>query len=176
MLNGFTISKASMSKLVVRTGMLLAAGVALVLSSAGAGAAGKCRTVSGYFDLHPVTGPACTSSVGVCAEGAFRGDIRGDYASTFSSIVTTADTPTTSVILFTADTTAHARVGSRAGDLIFKESGAYHTTGGDEFVELFSIVGGTGDFAGASGVLSSSGTYDPVTGGEAEYHGNICIP
>jgi hypothetical protein len=166
----------SWRKLAARAAGFCAAGAVVVLTGTGADAQAKCRPVVGHFDLHPVTGPACTSPVGVCANGTLSGVLRGDYTSAFSSIIPTADTPTTGVVLFTADTTAHVRLGGLSGDLTFQESGASHTTGGGEFVELYSITSGTGALAGASGTVYASGTYDPASGGEADYHGNICVP
>ncbi|MBI5495395.1 MAG: hypothetical protein HY904_10255 [Deltaproteobacteria bacterium] len=160
-----------------RLGGVLAAGVAaaaLVSSGAGAEAHGKCHAVEGHFDLIPVGGPECTSPIGVCGRGTFRGGIRGDYFSLLQTITFTDETPITGVVLITGDTVLGARAGERRGDLFFKDSGAFHTAGDGEFAEIFTITGGTEDFAGASGSLLTTGTYDFAAGGVGEYHGRVC--
>jgi hypothetical protein len=67
----------------------------LVLAASGADAAAACKKVSGKLTLTPVTGPACTSAVGVCAAVTFRGDLAGSGSFTGTSLVPTLDTPTT---------------------------------------------------------------------------------
>jgi hypothetical protein len=174
----FTIISLWRTKLASRisTKFVLAA-TALLLGSASASADTACRTVNGHFNIIPVSGPDCPSSVGVCGRGTFLGGILGDYFSPFTSIVATAETPTTGVVLYTADiTVTNAQVGEWAGDLLLKESGAYHTVGKGEFAALFSLVGGTGSFANANGVLSSTGTAPAGTTGEGVYSGQICVP
>src|SRR4051794_4096463 len=131
----------------------VAAVLALVLSSAGADADPRCRAVFGSFDLIPITDATCTSPVGVCGKGTFRGLLRGAYTSQLTSIVPTNDTPSTGVVLITGDTPLNARLGHRSGVINFKDSGAFHTTGDGEFAELFSVVGGTNDFAAVTGTL-----------------------
>jgi hypothetical protein len=135
-----------------------------------------CRSVRGTFDLIPVTDSTCVSPVGVCGKGTFRGQLRGPYVSVLTSIVPTADTAQTNVVLITGDTPLQARLGSKQGTLTFKDSGAFHTTGDGEFAELFSVVSGTGDFAGATGTLFATGTFDFAAGGEGEYSGTLCAP
>ncbi len=135
----------------------------------------RCRSVRGTLTLIPVTAP-CTSPVGVCGIGDFRGVLRGPYTSQLTSIVPTAETPQTGVVLITGDTTLHARLGSKSGTLEFKDSGAFKTIGDGEFAELFSVVSGTGDFVGATGTLIVTGTFDFAGGGDGEYSGTICAP
>ena len=155
----------------------LLAGAVLSLGSAQLSADTSCRKVRGAFNIIPVSGAACPSPVGVCGEGTFSGGLKGDYFSVFLSATPTADTPTTEVLLFTAETTiAAAKSGRREGELVFKEAGAFHTTGAGEFAELYSVVSGTGDFVGASGVLKSTGTFTAAAGGEGVYQGEICVP
>lgn len=159
-----------------RVGAALA--VSMVLLSVGqqsAEADPRCRSVRGSFDLIPVSAP-CTSPVGVCGKGTFRGVLRGPYTSELLTLTSTAETPQTGVVLITGDTTMQARLGFRSGDLRFKDSGAFKTIGDGEFSELFSIVGGTCDFQGATGTLIVTGTFDFAGGGEGEYSGTVCVP
>lgn len=135
---------------------------------------GRCRRVAGALTLLPVVGPGCTSPVGVCGEGRFSGSLRGGYTSQLTSIVTTPDTAQTSCVLITGDTVLRARIGRRHGEIVFKDSGAFHTDGEGEFSELFSVVSGTEDFAGATGVLFVTGRYDFAAGGTGWYQGRLC--
>lgn len=149
--------------------------LSLMVSGATAQADPRCRPVYGAFDLIPVS-ESCSSPVGVCGKGTFRGLLRGPYTAVLTSIATTADTPSTGVVLITGDLALQARLGSKAGVITVKEAGSFHTTGDGEFAELFSIAGGTGDFAGASGTVFATGTFDFAGGGEGQYHGTICLP
>lgn len=147
---------------------------AVVLISGQANASGPCIPVAGTFTINPVPPAECTSPVGICGKGNFSGALRGDYFSPFTSVVVTTDTVTTGVILFTADATVHARIGGLTGDIVFKEGGAFKTTGDGEFSELFSIVSGTGAFAGATGQIYGNGTAVNGAGGGA-YFGKVCL-
>ena len=155
--------------------LLLAA--ALILNGTQALAASSCRTVQGSASLNPVPAADCQSPVGICGEGAFTGGLKGRYSSMLFTLTETADTAVTQVSLFTAETTIPAaRVGHLRGQLVFKEAGSFHTAGGGEFAELYSVAGGTGDFAHATGVVSALGTFDDVRGGGIIYQGQICVP
>lgn len=157
----------------VRAALMLTATAAL-LSAGPAWAEATCHSVQGRFDIHP---PAtCTSPVGVCGEGTFTGGLRGGYYSPFLTIVPTADTAATGVVLFTAEVTVQASVGGWQGELFFKEAGAFNTVGG-EFTELFTVDGqaSTGGFAGARGVLAATGSVDSTANGGGTYDGYICV-
>lgn len=156
-------------------GTLLVA-AALLTNSAHASADVRCQNVIGHYAERAVAPASCPSPVGLCIEGEFSGGIRGDFASTPTTLAPTADTPTTGVVTFTGDGVIHARLGDAEGDIFFKSAGAFHTVGTGEIVDLQFITGGTGGFAGASGALRASGTFDPVAGtGESEYVGVICL-
>lgn len=135
----------------------------------------RCRSVRGTLDLIPVSAP-CTSPVGVCGKGDFRGMLRGPYTSNLLTLLSTAETPQTGVVLITGETTLQARLGFRTGTLQFKDSGAFKTVGDGEFSEIFSVVGGSQGFAGATGTLIVTGTFDFAGGGEGEYSGTLCVP
>lgn len=164
----------SWAKLAKRASAFACATAAVILVSGQVHAAG-CIPVAGTFTINPVPPTECTSPVGVCGKGNFNGVLRGDYFSPFTSIVATADTPTTGVILFTADATVHARIGGLTGDIVFKEGGAFKTIGDGEFSELFSVVSGTGAFTGATGQVYGNGK--AVNGaGDGAYFGKVCLP
>jgi len=151
-------------------------GAAFVPTAAHVGADAVCRDVNGHYAEHSVAPSICPSPVGLCIEGEFSGGIRGAFASTATSFTPTADTPLTAVVPFTGDGIIHARIDGRRGDLFFKSAGAFHTIDKGEIVDLQYITGGTGAFAGASGALRASGTFDPIAGsGQSEYSGMVCI-
>jgi len=93
-----------------------------------------------------------------------------------TSIVATADTPSTTVQLFTSDSTVTGRAAGRAGTLIIKNAGAFASGGTGSIVDLQTIVGGTGDLAGASGALRAEGTFSFPDGGRSRYTGTVCLP
>jgi hypothetical protein len=162
----------SFVRLARRASMYLAAGAVLVFASSSANASGQCLNVHGRFSLQPLSGPACRSSLGVCAQGTYIGGIRGDFVGTTTSFIPTADTPSTAILGYTTDVVIH----TPTGDLTLKNAGVTHTAGDGEFTELLSATGGTGDWAGASGILQTAGTFVFPEGGDAVYEGVICIP
>lgn len=143
----------------------------LVLAASGAEAA-ACRRVEGSFTLTPVSGPACTSPVGICATGVYKGDIKATSVFTGTSVVPTADTPTTAVVLVTGDN----QFTTRGGTLQTKDAIVLRTTGAGDFAEVDTIVGGTGQGAGASGVLRAQGRFTATAGGGGDYVGEVCTP
>jgi hypothetical protein len=112
-------------------------------------------SLNGTIVIRDVTGPACTSPVGVCLEMQFSGVLDGTAAFTAKSLVPTVDTPATGVVLFTADTT----LSTSNGKLILKDAGALGTTGQENFVNLATLVGGDGQWAGATGQIRVAGTF-----------------
>jgi hypothetical protein len=50
------------------------------------------------------------------------------------------------------------------------------TTGAGEFAEVDTVVGGTGDWSGATGVIQATGKFTFAAGGTGEYSGKICTP
>ena len=164
-----------------RTVKRLAPSISVIMAFALAGARlsaeDQCRGVNGHIAIRAVAPASCPSPVGLCVEGDFSGAIRGPLTVTGTSFIATADTPATAVALFTGDGVIRVRTGDKRGDLFLKTSGAYHSVGTGEIVDLQFINGGTGALTGASGVLRASGTFDPVAGtGEVEYTGTVCLP
>jgi hypothetical protein len=162
-----------LSRTVVGAG---AASLALLLAAAvpSQAAAGGCAEVRGFYVEHVVT-ENCLSPVGLCIAGTYSGRIRGDFEGRASRILTTADTPTTRVAMFTSDSTVDATVDGRSGRLIIKNAGSFSTTGG-AIVDLQTIVGGTGELSGATGALRAQGTFSATTGGRSRYLGTLCLP
>jgi hypothetical protein len=156
-------------------GAALVAAMALVLPAANVHAQSSCHLVVGHYVEHAVQ-DGCQSQVGLCIAGEYAGIIKGAFEGAATSLmpVLAEKNQETGVLLFTSDSLIHARVNGKEGDLGIKNAGAYDTSGGD-IIDLQRIVGGTGDLAGASGVLRASGTF--VNGiGESEYMGSVCLP
>ena len=177
--NVFSPRGRSIKRWTLRTAqaVLAAAGLAaagLALLPTGVQAQGSCKPVAGHYAEHIVV-ENCMSPVGLCIAGEYRGMIKGDFAGMATSLTPSADTPTTGVVTFTSDSVIHAQVRGKQGDLLIKNAGAYRTTGDGDIVDVQVIIGGTGDLAGASGVLRASGAF--VDGsGESEYTGSLCLP
>lgn len=164
-------------KLVRRITPFFLAAIAVLLVTASASANAQCRRVRGFYEEHAVDPSSCNSPIGLCIEGEFSGNVKGAFASTATALQPNGDTPTTSVVWFTGDGVIHAKIDSREGDIFFKSSGAFQTTGDGNIVDLQYITGGTGHLAGITGVIRASGTFNPVTGmGESEYEGLVCLP
>lgn len=159
-----------------RVSGLAVGGLALLLAGSSTGAAERCFEVRGRYTEQLATGPDCTSPVGLCIEGTYRGAIRGDFEGVATVLIPTADTPTTGVVLFISEARIDARIKAREGELIIKNSGAFHTTGAGEIVDLQTIVGGTGELAGATGALRAEGTFTAELGGRSTYVGTVCLP
>jgi hypothetical protein len=155
-----------------RIGIVIAAVLAFAVAGSGTFAASGCKKVQGKFTLTPVSGPLCTSTIGICATGSFSGGLKGDSLFIGTSLVTTVDTPATAVVLLTGDN----RIETRAGVVMTKDAILLNTTGAGEFAEVDTIVSGTGDWAGATGRITASGTFNAVSGGSGAYNGEVCTP
>ncbi|MCW5852137.1 MAG: hypothetical protein KIT87_18835 [Anaerolineae bacterium] len=143
--------------------------LALTLVSSGAFAASNCKAVSGKFTLQAVNDPSCMSPVGLCATGAYQGTIKATSSFVGSAFITSADTPTTGVVFATGDNTIH----TNKGDILTKDAITLRTTGEGAFAEVDTVVGGTGEYAVASGVLTATGTF--LNGsGAGVYSGQVC--
>ena len=153
------------------------ASLALLLGAAGPSqaAASGCRNVRGSYVEHAVT-ENCPSPVGLCIAGTYSGQIRGDFEGRATSILTTPDTPTTGVAMFTSDSTIAATVAGRSGTLIIKNAGAFASANDGPIVDLQTIVGGSGQLKGTSGALRAEGTFSATTGGTSRYQGTLCLP
>jgi hypothetical protein len=143
--------------------------LAVALVSGSTAEAASCKTARGKLTLNTVTGPECTSPVGLCTSTVLTGGLSGHVFTTATSITPTADTPTTSVVLVTAD----AVITTDKGTLSLKEAVVLQTSGPGEFSGLHTVVAGTGEWAGATGVFRVDGTFDGSTA-VGEYVAEIC--
>src|SRR5574339_366609 len=99
--------------------------------------------------LGAVTGSSCGSSVGICFTGAIEGKLKGTLTGTGTSVIPTADTPTTGVVLVTSD----VGIQTTSGDLVLKDATVLRTTGTGEFSAIWTVIGGTGVYTAATGVI-----------------------
>jgi hypothetical protein len=110
--------------------------------------------------------------VGICATGAYKGGIKASSVFIGTSLIQTVDTPTTAVVLLTGDN----QFTTTGGMLHTKDAIVLRTTGAGDFAEVDTIIGGTGPWAGASGVLRAQGTFTATAGGSGDYLGEVCTP
>jgi hypothetical protein len=152
----------------------IAVAAAFPVARAGqAAAAAKCKQVRGHAISHAVSGPECTSPIGLCAGGQLYGGIKGELSLVATSLAPTQDTPVTGVYVYTGDDV----IRTKTGDIYTKDAGVLNLTPnstGDD-MSIATITGGTGDYAGATGALRIYGTFSE-TGGEFNYEGQICTP
>jgi hypothetical protein len=134
-------------------GRLLALLGLLLMSS---GAQGASCKVKGQFTVRQVSGATCLSPVGFCAEAVFTWDLAGTSTFTGSSVTPTVATPTTGVILVTGDGVIQTKGG---GTLSTKDAIVLRTTGSGDFGEVDTVIGGTGQWAGASGAFWAQGLF-----------------
>lgn len=135
-----------------------------------------CRHVNGHYTEQLATSTPCNAMAGVCLQGVYSGVVTGGFKTAVDTFVPTPDVPSIGVAQFTAGSILAVRIGHRAGELYVRNTGAARTTGAGEIVDLQTIVGGSGDFAGASGVMTAVGTFSFAGGGRSEYAGMVCMP
>lgn len=141
---------------------VLATGLTLGSSSADAGS-DRCKPVAGQLVEQQVEGE------GFQARGRMTGGIQGiDNFTLLSLSDTHPSTPTVSHFVGTS------LIETRTGDIDTIVSGAFDTTSG-KFSDLFTIVGGTGEWENATGQFHLYGTFDFASGtGASDYRGEIC--
>lgn len=148
---------------------------ALTLTAGQSAAESGCFPVSGRYTEHAVAGPECRSPVGLCITGTYRGDVSGPFSGSATTLTPTSDTPTTSVLTFTSDSTITGTVRGKRGTLIIKNAGVFTTTSDGSIVDLQTIVGGTGQLVGAQGFIRASGTFSAADGGTSDFEGSVCL-
>jgi hypothetical protein len=169
------MSAAVRPKTVRRLAAVAAGATSVLLLGSTAGADAACRSFSGRY-AEQIAPDGCTSPFGLCIDAQYTaGPLHGTFHGVVTSLVPTADTPATSVVLFTTDTVATVHGWGSNGTLNIKNAGSFATTGRGDIVDLQTIVGGTGDFAGASGSIQAFGTFDAATGtGSSRVVGTVC--
>ncbi|MGH8777256.1 MAG: hypothetical protein ACRDWI_19675 [Jiangellaceae bacterium] len=152
---------------VVRAATALAAAVVLVtLVVAGtAGAGGRdCRPVAGKLDEVAVP----TSDGSFQASGRLTGGLQGTDNFRLEHLSEPLGDTTVSHFV------GHSLIETRTGDIDMLVAGAFDTDSG-RFSDLLTVVGGTGEWEGATGQLHLFGTFDLATGaGSSDYRGEIC--
>lgn len=167
----FTQGTQNRSKFAVRVSAFALAAMALLTASSGVSANGPCKKVSGHYEEHFVVGEPCPMGA-TCIAGEYRGDIQGDF---FGVLTSQMDTNVSAVKLFISDSTIHARIDGKEGDLIMQNAGAFQF--GGDIVDLQYIVDATGELTGATGAIRASGIFDFAEGtGRSDYEGTVCLP
>jgi hypothetical protein len=129
-----------------------------------------CHAVHGRIEI-VANEPTCGSAIYLCANAYLHGTIQAYTDFIGTSSVPTVDTPATGVVVLTGDNVFH----TNDGDFFTKDAIVLATTGAGEFAEIDTIVGGTGEYAGATGSLTATGTF--VNGaGHGTYYGTVCRP
>jgi hypothetical protein len=142
-------------------------------SGSGTATAGECQPVTGHISSQLLT-EGCTSPVGLCTIGRFRGDIRGEFVFTATSLNPTAnpDFAQTSIAFYTGDLLLQ----TRNGNLTLKDAGAFNiaSDGNGDFASVQTIIGGTGNLVHTTGRIRTEGIF---IGGcvDCRYRGEICI-
>lgn len=129
-----------------------------------------CHAVHGRVEII-ANEPTCGSPIFLCANAYLHGTIQAHTDFIGTSSVATVDTPATGVVVVTGDNVFH----TNDGDFYTKDAIVLATTGAGEFAEVDTITGGTGEWAGATGSITATGTF--VNGvGHGTYYGTICRP
>lgn len=154
----------------IRLAVLSLSALTALLLVGGTAAASNCKKVNGKVTLQALP-PNCSSSIGLCARGSLSGDLAGTSSFIGTSQAATVDTSTTSVILLTGDNTIH----TSGGTLMTKDAIVLQTTGDGNFGEVDTVIGGSGEWAGAMGTFRAQGTFANGSG-QGDYIGEICTP
>jgi hypothetical protein len=146
-------------------------GLAIILTVGGGTLAQAAESVelSGRMEgISNFSGPDCGSATGVCSRFTSSGSIIGDG-------VVFVDTPPSADGI----SKAHTVITTVDGDLTCSETAVFDLTPESDhaFVDLCIIDGGTGRYAGATGYIQESGTFDFETNvGAASYVGRLILP
>lgn len=156
----------------------LAFALALVPLAAGPlAAAPQCKKVHAHLFLEVSSDPDCQSPIGLCATATVVGNLRATTDFVGLSIKPVEEPqdppspPSLPVVLLIGDNVFH----TDHGDFFTKDSVVLSTVGAGEFAEVDFILGGTGAYTGATGVLTATGTFANGTG-EGILEGEICTP
>jgi len=138
-----------------------------VIAAAPASADPNCHTRHGSVSIEIITDSTCISDVNLCARVQFRGGLRGDSYFTGTSLTPSIDVIDTGIVFLTGNN----HITTSRGDLFVKDAIVFNTTGEAEFSEVDTIVGGTGEFEGATGRLQALGKNN-----EGSFVVEICTP
>lgn len=158
------------------TASVLAVAIASVAASSAIAA--DCKVLRGNYLETAVPPPQCASPAGLCTAATLSGPIQGSAFFTASAIIPTPDSAVTGVVFVMGDTTvSNAAFGSRQGTIFIKNASAFRSVGAGDLTDTQVIAGGTLGFAGATGSLRVTGTFNGISGtGNMTYEGSICFP
>ena len=164
MLNNLTTQwrkrAAALLLAIIAVSLTLGLGVGEALS------APRCRPVRGHLLDEHVEGGVSVARM--------TGSLRGDY--TFTFIESHPADATLTNLIFATGTSV---VDTRRGTLSFFETSSQDTAefGGVNATVLMTVTGGTDQWAGATGHIVLTGSYNATTlTGNWEYQGEICTP
>jgi hypothetical protein len=124
------------------------------------------QQIHGHLVSQAVT-TGCTSPVGLCTAGRLEGVINGDFVFTASSLQPSA---TPGVFFYTGEIV----VTTNQGEVRCQDAGAYSFVDpSGPVVDLCTITGGTGKYAGVSGHLRIHSTFTFAQGGDSHYEGTM---
>jgi hypothetical protein len=155
----------------IRFAVLALSALLTVVVVGSAAAASPCKKINGKLTLQALPSSTCISAISLCASATLSGDLVGVSSFTGTSQAVTADTPSTAVILLTGDNAIH----TSNGTLLTKDAIVLQTVGAGNFAEVDTVVGGSGEWAGASGEFRAQGTFANGIG-QGDYIGEICTP
>jgi len=154
--------------MLARTIRITCAAFAILLASAGnaLAAAGGCHSYSGDFTA--VAPADCASPFGLCTHGT----LVGGFPSTYDFTVDTLD-------FATGAYTGHSTITTEQGAVIEGSDSGVLVPNGDgtaDFVTTVQIVGGTRQYAHATGSFVAPGTLDLATGNTVgTYSATVCL-
>jgi hypothetical protein len=138
--------------------------------------ASGCWRVQGHLVERLVPPGECSSPVGLCTIARMFGGLKGDALFIANEFISSTDTPVTGVVFVIGDIFIdEARVGRKRGALTLKSAAGFRTIGDNDLVDIQTIIGGTHDFAGATGTIRIRGAF-PAGGGTSTYVGSVCVP
>jgi hypothetical protein len=144
--------------------------VGLALADPALGAAGGCHGYSGGFTA--IRPHICSSPVGICTNGTLIGSVLETYDFVADTLVFTSAT--------TANYTGHSVIKTAQGAQIYGSDSGMLAIRSDgvmaDFVTTVHVVGGTREYARATGSIVAPGVLNLITGGtEGSYSGTICL-
>ena len=157
-----------------KLGPLFALTLMLLPLAAGTAAADpQCRRVRSHLVIEADPTPECGSPIFLCATATVWGSLRAttDFVGLSQQVAAETEDGAVLAVQVTGDNAFH----TDRGDFFTKDAIVLSTGAGGEFAEVDVVLGGTGEWAGATGVLTATGTF--VDGlGEGVIEGEICVP
>jgi hypothetical protein len=128
-----------------------------------------CKKIHGRIVVE-VTTDNCTSPVLLCTRGTIQGGGSLNGSTAFTTLALAPSAGLAPIVpATTLSYTGQLTITARGGTLVLTDVGILEQ-GTARFTELDSVVSGTGDFAGNTGLWTISGV---VTGGGTGFDGNI---